>query len=240
MSIGLLGRKLGMTQIFAEDGRRIPVTVIEAGPCPVLQIKTAQKNGYDAILIGFGEKKESRVSKPNLGFFKKIGRIPVQLMKEIKIPQGTEKPQEGVVLRVDQFKPGDFVDVTGKSIGKGFQGGMKRWGWAGGPSTHGSTSHRRVGSIGSSTTPGRVIRGHHMPGHMGNDTVTTQSLEVIKVDVENNLIAIKGSIPGSKSGYVTLCKALKRLPILKVATVAEKHKKADTLKASKLMKRIKK
>jgi large subunit ribosomal protein L3 len=240
MSIGLLGIKLGMTQIFAEDGKRIPVTVVEAGPCPVLQVKTSDKNGYDAVLLGFGQNKESRTPRPQLGFFKKVGQPPLRFIKEIKIPQGEEKPQQGSVLKVDQFKLGDFVDITGKSIGKGFQGGMKRWGWSGGPKTHGSMSHRRVGSIGSTTTPGRVIRGHHMPGHMGNDRITTQNLEVIKVDVENNLIAIKGSIPGPESGYVILHKALKRKPRHMAVKAVEKPKKVDALKVSKLAKRIKK
>ena len=201
--IGILGKKIGMTQIFADDGAFVSVTAIEAGPCPVLAVK--EKN----IQLGFDLVKEKNLKKPISGYFKKLNipcrkfirEIPKEAAKEYKV---------GEELKVDIFAPGDYVDVRGVSIGKGFQGGMKRWHWKGGPRTHGSTSHRRVGSIGSTTTPGRVFRGHHMPGHMGALGVTTQNLKVMKVDLENNILLIKGAVPGFKNGYVIIKKALKK------------------------------
>jgi large subunit ribosomal protein L3 len=202
--IGILGKKIGMTQIFADDGSFVSVTAIEAGPCPVLAIK--DKN----IQLGFDLVKEKNLKKPISGYFKKLNIASRKFIREV--PKDTTKEYKvGEELKVDMFVPGDFVDVRGISIGKGFQGGMKRWHWKGGPRTHGSTSHRRVGSIGSSTTPGRVFRGHHMPGHMGATGVTTQNLKVIKVDLENNILLIRGSVPGFKNGYVIIKKALKKV-----------------------------
>lgn len=201
--IGLLGKKIGMTQVFSEDGKLTSVTVIEAGPCPVLSVKS--KN----IQIGFDLAKENRVKKPILGYFKKLNIAPRKLIGEFsKDPQKEYKV--GEELKVDLFKPGDFVDITGTSRGFGFQGGMKRWHWHGGPRTHGSTSHRRVGSIGSTTTPGRVFKGHHMPGHMGAIRVTLQNLRVIKTDPNNNLLLVKGAVPGHKNGYLIIKKAKKK------------------------------
>jgi len=218
--IGILGKKIGMTQIFADDGDLVSVTAIEAGPCPVLAVKA--KN----IQLGFDLAKEKNLKKPISGYFKKLniaGRkfireIPKELSREYKV---------GEELKVDIFTPGDYVDVRGISIGKGFQGGMKRWHWKGGPMTHGSTSRRRVGSIGSTTTPGRVFRGHHMPGHMGAMGVTTQNLKVMKVDLENNILLIKGAVPGFKNGYVIIKKALKKVAKVKkvVASAARLAKK---------------
>jgi len=201
--ITLLGKKIGMTNIFSEKGEMLGVTAIEAGPCPVLAVK--DKN----IQLGFDTVKEKHVKKPISGYFKKLNIAPRKLIREFSKELNKEY-KVGEELKVDLFKPGDFVDVTGTSIGKGFQGGMKRWHWHGGPMSHGSTSRRRIGSIGSSTTPGRVFRGHHLPGHMGNTGVTTQNLKVVKVDVENNLILVKGSVPGHKNSYVIVNKAKKK------------------------------
>ena len=201
--IGILGKKIGMTQIFSEDGKRVSVTAIEAGPCPILAVKG--KN----IQIGFDLAKESRVKKPILGIFKKLNIAPRKLIREC-LKEPAKEYKIGEELKVDLFKPGDFVDITGISLGKGFQGGMKRWHWHGGPQTHGSTSHRRVGSIGSTTSPGRVFKGHHMPGHMGAHRATLQNLRVIKIDPENNLLLIKGAVPGYKNSYQIIRKAKKK------------------------------
>ena len=201
--IGLIGKKIGMTQVFASDSRQVGVTAIEAGPCPILMIK--DKN----IQLGFGLAKEKNLKKPQLGLFKKINISPRKVIKDLSKEANVEY-KVGDELKVDLFAEGDFVDVSGISIGKGFQGGMKRWHWQGGPRTHGSTSHRRVGSIGSSTTPGRVFRGHHMPGHMGAEKVTVQNLKVIKVDLENNVLLVEGAVPGHKNGYIIITKAIKK------------------------------
>jgi len=227
MSLGILGRKKGMTQVFRDDGRVIPVTVVEAGPCTVLQVKTKAKDGYEAVQIGFCEKKERLMRKPELGKFKKINVTPKRFIKEIRTA-ADEKFEVGQELKVDIFAAGDAVDVTGTSIGKGFQGGMKRWHWKGGKETHGSTSHRRPGSIGSTTTPGRVIRGHHLPGRMGGDTVTTQNLEVVKVDLENNLIVLEGSVPGPDNSLLMIKKAKKRAKakIPQIVIIKEKKEKS--------------
>jgi len=199
---GLLGKKIGRTQVFAEDGRMVGVTAIEAGPCPVLAVKEK------SIQLGFDMAKESRVKKPILGYFKKINIAPRKMIREVLKETGREY-KVGEELKVDMFTPGDLVDVSSTSIGKGFQGGMKRWHWKGGPMTHGSTSHRRVGSIGSTTTPGRVFKGHHMPGHMGARKTTLQNLKVIKTDLRSNIILVEGTVPGYKNCYVIIRKALK-------------------------------
>lgn len=199
---GLLGKKIGRTQVFAEDGKMVGVTAIEAGPCPVLAIKEK------SIQLGFDMAKESRVRKPVLGYFKKIKVAARKVIREVPKETGREY-KIGEELKVDMFAPGDLVDVSATSIGKGFQGGMKRWHWKGGPMTHGSTSHRRVGSIGSSTTPGRVFKGHHMPGHMGARKTTLQNLKVIKTDLHSNIILVEGTVPGYKNCYVIIRKAVK-------------------------------
>ncbi|PIP18662.1 MAG: 50S ribosomal protein L3 [Candidatus Omnitrophica bacterium CG08_land_8_20_14_0_20_41_16] len=200
---GILGKKIGVTQAFTEDGSLVSVTVIEAGPCSVLAIKNK------SVQLGFEQINEKRLKKPIAGYFKKINVSCRKFIREV--PKDPSKEYRvGEELKVDIFAPGDFVDVTGVSKGKGFQGGMKRWHWKGGPRTHGSTSHRRVGSIGSSTTPGRTFRGHHMPGHMGAERVTLENLKVIKTDLENNILLVKGAIPGCKNGYVIIKKAKKK------------------------------
>ncbi|MCU0652466.1 MAG: 50S ribosomal protein L3 [Candidatus Omnitrophica bacterium] len=200
---GLLGKKIGMTQVFSEDGKFVGVTAIEAGPCAVMAVRG--KN----IQLGFDAAVEKRLKRPQAGNFKKLNISVRKFVKEISKDPAREY-KIGEELKVDLFKTGDFVDVTGVSLGKGFQGGMKRWHWHGGPMTHGSTSHRRVGSMGSTTTPGRVWKGHHLPGHMGAEKVTTQNLQVVKIDLENNLILVKGSVPGYKNNYLIIRKAKKK------------------------------
>jgi len=201
--IGLIGKKIGMTQIFAADNSQVGVTAIQAGPCPILMVM--DKN----IQLGFDPVKEKSLNKAQLGLYKKTKISPRRVIKDVSKEANVEY-KVGDELKVDLFAEGDFVDVSGISIGKGFAGGMKRWHWQGGPRTHGSTSHRRVGSIGSSTTPGRVFKGHHMPGHMGVKNVTLQNLKVIKVDLANNLLLVEGGVPGYKNGYLVITKALKK------------------------------
>lgn len=201
---GLLGKKIGMTHIFSESGQMIPVTIIEAGPCLILAVKEKSiQLGFDLV------KKESRFKKPILGYFKKLNVAPLKLIKEVS--RDPQKEYElGEQIKVDLFKSGEFVDITGTSRGFGFQGGMKRWGWSGQPQSHGSTSHRRIGSMGASTTPGRVWKGLRIAGHMGNQRVTVQNLQVVKVDVQNNLLLVKGTVPGHKNSYLIIRKAKKK------------------------------
>jgi len=203
--VGIIGKKIGMTQVFSDDGALVSVTAIEAGPCPVLSIKP------NSVQLGFESVHENKLKKPIAGIFKKLNISARKLMRELP-KDATKEYKIGDELKVDMFNPGDFVDVSGISIGKGFQGGMKRWHWKGGPMTHGSTSRRRVGSIGSSTTPGRVFRGHNMPGHMGAEKVTLQNLRVVKIDAENNIILVKGAVPGHKNSYLIIKTAKKRKP----------------------------
>ncbi len=202
---GIMGKKIGMTQVFDNEGNITPVTVVEAGPCTVLGLKDRPLK----VVLGYEPAKETRLQKPVLGFFKKIGQTPLKHIKEFE--SGDNKDYKvGDQLKADLFKAGDFVDVTGTSIGKGFQGGMVRWNWSGGPAAHGSMHHRRVGSIGSSSDPSRVYKGQHMPGHMGMDTVTVQSLRVIRVDTDQNLILVKGAVPGHKNCVVIINRSKKR------------------------------
>ncbi len=200
---GILGKKIGQTQLFTEAGDRVAVTVIEAGPCPILAVKDK------SVQVGFDAAKEKSLRRSESGYFKKLNQKPLKFVREL-IKESGKEYKVGDELKADVFKAGDFVDVTGVSKGKGFQGGMKRWHWSGGPATHGHTSHRRIGSIGSTTTPGRVWKGHHLPGHMGNIQVTTQNLRVVKVDPNNNLLVIKGAVPGPKNSYVIIKKAKKK------------------------------
>ncbi len=203
MAVGLLGKKLGMTRIFTDDGRSVCVTAVEAGPCAVLSVKEK------SVQVGFEEIAEKRLKKPVAGYFKKCAVSPRAWIREV--PKDAARTYTvGEALTVTVFAQGDYVDVSGISIGKGFQGGMKRWNWAGGPMTHGSTSHRRIGSLGSSTTPGRVWKGHHLPGHMGNIRVTVQNLKIVKVDAERNLLLIEGAVPGAKNGLVEVRTAVKK------------------------------
>ena len=199
----MIGKKIGMTQVFAADNSLVGVTAIEAGPCPILMVM--DKN----IQLGFELAKEKALKKPQLGLYKKLNIAPRKVIKDINKEANVEY-KVGDELKVDLFVEGDYVDVSGISLGKGFQGGMKRWHWKGGPATHGSTSHRRVGSIGSTTTPGRVFRGHHMPGHMGATKTTIQNLKIVKIDLANNIIMVEGAVPGHKNGYLVITKALKK------------------------------
>lgn len=192
-----------MTQVYADDGSRVNVTAIEAGPCPILAVKEK------SVQMAFDQVKESRVKKPVAGYFKKMNVTVRKLIREV-VKDPSREYKVGEELKVDVFKVGDYVDVSGVSIGKGFQGGMKRWHWRGGMGSHGSTSHRRIGSMGSTTTPGRTFRGHSMAGHMGAARVTVQNLKVVKVDTENNLLLVKGAIPGHKNGYVMIRTAKKK------------------------------
>ncbi|MBU5350397.1 MULTISPECIES: 50S ribosomal protein L3 [Paenibacillus] len=205
---GILGRKLGMTQVFTPEGVVIPVTVIEAGPCVVLQKKDLENDGYEAIQVGFSDKKENRSNKPEAGHAKKANTAPKRYVREIR---GVDlaSVEVGQELKADVFTEGEFVDVTGISKGKGFQGVIKRWGQSRGPMSHGSRYHRRPGSMGS-IQANRVPKGKRLPGHMGNETVTIQKLEVVKVDAERNVILVKGSIPGPKKGFVQIKETVKK------------------------------
>lgn len=202
---GLLGKKIGMTRLFTETGEVQPVTIIQLGPCYVTQVKTVATDGYNAIQIGFGHKR--RLNKPEAGHLG--SNPPVRYLREIRTDDAAEY-QVGQVLDVSLFQPGDLVDVTGTSKGKGFAGAVKRYGFRGGPKTHGqSDRHRAVGSIGSTTTPGRVFKGLRAPGHMGNRRTTVLNLEVVKVDVERNLIAVRGAVPGPTGGLLLVRNAIK-------------------------------
>jgi len=212
MKIGLVGKKIGMTRIYREDdGSVIPVVILKAGPCYITGIKKTGENGYTAIQIGFEEVPERKLNKPMLGYFKKSGLPPMKVLREIRLNNDGEIANfnVGQKLTVDIFKEGEYVDVTGTSIGKGFQGVVKRHKFSGGPATHGSMSHRAPGSIGG-TTPPRVLKGKRMAGHMGNRRVTVQNLQIIKVIPEENIILIKGQIPGPANRYIVIKKALKK------------------------------
>jgi large subunit ribosomal protein L3 len=198
---GIIGRKLGMTRIFNEDGTAVPVTVIEAGPCPVVQVKTKDRDGYDAIQLGFGKRKEQRTNKPLMGGFKKSGVEPVALLREVRLDDAPAV-EVGSQVKADVFKVGEKVRITGFSKGKGFQGVVKRWGFGGGPDSHGSKAHRQPGSIGQCATPAKVWKNRKMPGHAGHRRVTVKNIEVVKVDAEKNLIAVRGAVPGHVRSYV--------------------------------------
>lgn len=205
----LIGKKLGMTQIFDDEGRCIPVTVIEAGPCSVLQRKTTKTDGYEAIQIGFGAQKEQRVSKPLVGHYKKAGVGTMHELREVRV-SADDETKAGDTLTAAIFEDIKFVDVLGVTKGKGFQGVMKRYGFGGGPATHGSHFHRRPGSIGMCEHPGRVFKSKKMPGQMGSTKITVQSLKVVQVRPEENLILLKGAVPGANGSTLVLREALKR------------------------------
>src|SRR5947208_16633998 len=207
---GLIGRKVGMTQVFGDDGNHLPVTVIEAGPCTILGIRTKDTHGYDALQLGFGAKKKN-VSKPAAGLFKKANVAPMRVVREIRLEK-TETLQGyevGQALTVAVFQPGELVDVVGVSKGKGFQGGVKRHGWYGGDATHGSMFHRAPGSIGASSDPSRVWPGHHLPGRMGGEPSNGPNLSVVRVMPEQNLVLVRGAVPGATGGLVRVRKSVK-------------------------------
>jgi large subunit ribosomal protein L3 len=208
MNKGLIGKKLGMTQIFADDGRRIPVTVVEAGPCVVLQKKSVQKDGYSAIQVGFGPKDASRANAAQVAHCKGAGAGVFAFYRELRM-DSTDAYSVGDVIETTIFEEGDLVDVTGTSIGKGFAGVIKRWGFKGGRASHGSRFHRAPGSIGCSATPSRVFKNKKMPGQLGNEKVTVQRLRVVRVDAADNLILLGGAIPGSANGLVLIKDSVK-------------------------------
>ena len=234
MAIGLLGKKLGMTQIFVEDGSSIPVTVIQAGPCYVVQVKERDTDGYRAVQVGFDDCKESSLTKAELGHLKKTQAPPLRHLHEFPLGEKDAAPVVGSQIPLDGWAAvGSFVDVTGVTIGKGFQGGVKRWHWRGGPETHGSTQHRAPGSVGSTTTPGRTIRGHHLPGRMGGDRLTVQNLQVVKMDPQQHLLAVFGAVPGNDGGLVVIRHAKKQTktkPITRVIQISVP--KADASKGA--------
>jgi len=208
MAKGILGKKLGMTQIFEETGKVIPVTVIEAGPCVVVQKRTPEVDGYSALQLGFGEIKEKKVNKPVKGHFEKSGVKPTRYLREFKYDDA-DQHQVGQEIKVDIFVDGEYVDVTGMTKGKGYAGVIKKWGFSRGPMTHGvSLRHRPTGSLGG-RTPSRVFPGRKMSGRLGNDRVTIQKLQIVKVDPERNLLLVKGSVPGVKGALLMIKKTVK-------------------------------
>ena len=208
MNKGLIGKKVGMTQIFDEQGKVIPVTVIEAGPCIVVQVKTTENDGYQAIQLGFGEVKEHKVIKPLKGHYTKVNLTPKKHLREFRV-DSLENVKVGDELKADIFAAGDKLDIQGTSKGKGFQGVIKRHGQSRGPMGHGSMYHRRPGSMGPTSTPGRVFKGKKLPGHMGSQTITIQNLEVVRVDLDKNVILVKGSVPGAKGAILKLKTSVK-------------------------------
>jgi large subunit ribosomal protein L3 len=209
MTTGLVGKKLGMTQVFDAQGKVVPVTVIEAGPCTVVQKKTIGKDGYDAVQLGFGQKKTHRVSKPMLGHFQKAGKGAFAALRELRV-DAASAPEVGQEVRVDIFREGDYVDVTGQTIGRGFTGVVKRWGFKGGRASHGSMFHRAPGSIGGSSWPSRVFKNMKMGGHYGNERVTVLNLQVVAIQPEKNLLLLRGAVPGAKNSLVFVRRAIKK------------------------------
>lgn len=210
MAIGIVGRKTGMTRVFTADGASIPVTVVEATPNRVTQVKTEERDGYRAVQVTVGERKSSRVTKPQAGHFAKAGVAAGRGLWEFRLPAGVDSPEAGAEITVASFEAGQKVDVTGQSRGKGFQGVIKRWNFATQDATHGnSLSHRAPGSIGQNQSPGRVFKGKKMAGHMGDRQVTVQTLEVVRVDADRNLLLIKGAVPGAPGSDVIVRPAVK-------------------------------
>ena len=208
MNKGIIGRKVGMTQIFDENGNVIPVTVIEAGPCPVVQVKTVETDGYNAVQLGFGAIKDKKVNKPSKGHFTKVKVTPVKHLREFRL-EDVSNVKPGDEIKADIFQAGESVDIQGTTKGKGFQGVIKRHGQHRGPMGHGSMYHRRPGSMGPTSTPGRVFKGKKLPGHMGVVTVTIQNLKVVRVDMDKNVLLVKGSVPGNKGAILKIKDAYK-------------------------------
>lgn len=210
MQKGLIGKKIGMTQLFGEKGVVIPVTVLEVGPCAVVQKKTVEKDGYDAVQLGFGDVKITRVTKPMKGHFAKADVAPKKVLREFRLAD-INSVNVGDILKADIFAEGEKVDVCGTSKGKGYAGAIKRWNFGRLKETHGTGPvARHQGSMGACSDPSRVFKGKKMPGHLGAEKVTVQNLDVVKVDVENNLIAVKGAVPGARGGYVVITNAVKK------------------------------
>ena len=229
MSIGLLGQKIGMTSVYDAKGRLRPVTVIAAGDNVLLRRVTVENDGYSAVKIGFGTQKESRLTKAALGEFKKAGVEPKKIVREFRLPK--DAPEGDLNLSVTQFQPGDFVDVIGRSKGKGFQGVMKKHNFAGQGAAHGSKTHRRNGAIGNRSTPGRIWKNMGMPGHMGDEQVTVQNLQVMQVREADKVILISGAVPGSNGSYVIVRQAIKHPE--KIRALHAEHRKHDEEEAAK-------
>ena len=208
MKKAIIGKKIGMTQIFDEKGRVIPVTAIEAGPCVVAQVKNKETDGYEAIQLGFGDVKESKINKPEKGHFAKSKLTPKKHLREFRV-DSVDGIKVGDEFKADTFVAGDTVDIQGISKGKGFQGVIKRHGQSRGPMGHGSMYHRRPGSMGPTSTPGRVFKGKNLPGHMGRETITIQNLEVVRVDLDKNVILVKGSVPGTNGSILKIRTSVK-------------------------------
>ena len=208
---GIIGKKIGMTQLFAEDGSVVPATVIKAGPCVVVQRKTKAADGYDSVQLGLVDAAPAKVRKPLAGHYKKANVPPTRVRREVKLTDADD-PKLGDQVLVSMFQNGERVDVIGTSRGKGFQGVVKRHHFAGGAATHGSMFHRAPGSIGASSYPSRVVKGMRAAGHMGNKRVTTRNLKVVRVDAENNLLIVRGAVPGAAGGYVLIRKAIAAKP----------------------------
>jgi len=230
MSIGLLGQKIGMTSLYDEKGRLCPVTVIAAGENVLLRRLTEQNQGYSAVQVGFGVQKESRVSRALVGEFKKAGVEPQRFVREFRLQN--DLPEGDVNLSVTQFQPGDFVDVIGRSKGKGFQGVMKKHNFAGQGAAHGSKTHRRIGAVGNRSTPGRIWKNQGMPGHMGDQRVTVQNLQVMQVREAEKIILISGAVPGANGSYVIVRPAIKH-PERLLALHAEHRQHEEEEKAKK-------
>jgi large subunit ribosomal protein L3 len=210
MTKALIGKKIGMTQIFNEAGKMIPVTVVEAGPCVVVQKKTVENDGYSAVQVGFGDIRDKLVNKPVKGHFAKADVAAKRTLKEFRL-ENADSLEVGTIFKADAFEVGDIVDVCGTSKGKGYQGTIKRYGNSRIKETHGSGPvHRHAGSMGACSSPSRIYKGKKLPGHMGAERVTVQNLEVVKIDAENNLIAIRGAVPGPRNGIVSICDCVKK------------------------------
>ncbi len=231
--LAILGKKIGMTQVLNAEGHFLPVTAIEVGPCVVTAVKTVDKHGYKAVQIGYGDDvKEKNKPKAYVMQFKKKNLPLKRYLREVRLTP-EENYEVGQEIKADAFKAGDLVDVQGKSIGKGFAGGMKRWHWRGGPGSHGSMFHRRIGSVGASSFPSRTWPGHHMPGHMGDANISVQNLEVVRIDAEKNLMLVKGSVPGGDQQLLYIRRSLKQPQGVKPKQKQKESASKDPLKASK-------
>jgi len=227
MVTGLIGKKVGMTQVFAADGSVQPATVLKAGPCVVSQVKTMEHDGYEAVQLGYVDARPTKENKPTVGHFKKAGVPPSRISREVRVKAGAEPVKLGDSVNVSIFADGERVDVIGTSRGKGFQGVVKRHHFAGGRASHGSMFHRAPGSIGASSFPSRVVRGMRMAGHMGDDRVTVRNLRVIRVDPDNNLLLVEGAVPGGPNAIVVIRKAIaaKTIKVAQVEPVKKKGRK---------------
>jgi large subunit ribosomal protein L3 len=231
MVTGIIGRKIGMTQLFSPDGTVHPATVLKAGPCVVVQAKAKATDGYDAVQLGLVEEKPARATKPLAGHYKKASVPPTRVRREVRVKDGGDAPKTGEQVLVSIFKDGERVDVIGTSRGKGFAGVVKRHHFRGGAATHGSMFHRAPGSIGASSYPSRVVKGMRAAGHMGADRVTTRNLRIVKVDAENHLLIVRGAVPGGPGGYVVIRKAVAAKP--EPQPQVEKAQKKTVAKAKK-------